>query len=107
MFSTINEVNKSFKYRIYPSFEQEDFLKFNINSSRFIFNRVKEMYEHDRDLIKMLTGSPKVNYFLNMKTANMYLTMLKQIHPFLKDIDSIAGQKAYEGLIAGFKNIYK
>jgi putative transposase len=33
--------------------------------------------------------------------------MLKQIHPFLKDIDSIAGQKAYEGLIAGFKNIYK
>ncbi|MDR2624602.1 MAG: hypothetical protein LBC39_08605 [Methanobrevibacter sp.] len=58
--------------------------EFNINSSRFIFNVVKEMYECDRDLIRMLTSSPKVNYFLNRKTANMYLTMLKQIHPFLR-----------------------
>jgi putative transposase len=37
----------------------------------------------------------------------MYLTQLKKIYPFLKEMDSIAGQKACEALINGFKNVYK
>ncbi|MDR2624680.1 MAG: helix-turn-helix domain-containing protein [Methanobrevibacter sp.] len=45
------EVMKSFKYRIYPSFEQETQINFNIDSGKFVFNAVKEMYELDRDMI--------------------------------------------------------
>ncbi|MDR2830128.1 MAG: helix-turn-helix domain-containing protein [Methanobrevibacter sp.] len=88
--------NKSYKYRIYPSFEQEEYLFNNIDCSRFVFNGVKEFYEHDRDLIKQLTNSPKINYFLNRKNAKMYLKHLKERFDFLNDVDSIALQKAYE-----------
>ncbi|MDR2624215.1 MAG: helix-turn-helix domain-containing protein [Methanobrevibacter sp.] len=103
------EVMKSFKYRIYPSFEQETRINFNIDSGRLVFNAVKEMYECDRDMIQtLLTKFPlvKTKYSINRSVANQYLKELKQIHP-LKRMDSIAGQTAYDGLIRGFENIYK
>jgi hypothetical protein len=49
----------------------------------------------------------KTKYNINRSVANQYLKELKQIHPFLKKIDSIAGQTVYDGLIRGFENIYK
>jgi len=97
-------VEKSYKYRIYPNKEQKEFINYNINGSRFIFNQVKAKYEQDRDIIKQLTDKP---YYLNRKIANMYLNQIRQEHDFLEDMGSTARQTAYDGLISGFRNIGK
>ncbi|MDR2624234.1 MAG: hypothetical protein LBC39_06685 [Methanobrevibacter sp.] len=99
--SRIKEVSKSFSIESI-SFKQQVWIRFNTDKSRFIFNQVKAMHEHDRNLIKGLTNSLKVNYYLNRINANMYLNELKKIYSFLYKIDSIVGKKAYEGLIRGF-----
>ncbi|MDR2831269.1 MAG: helix-turn-helix domain-containing protein [Methanobrevibacter sp.] len=103
MKTKIREVNKSYKYRIYPSFEQEEYINHHINNSRFIFNKVKEMY--DRYWIKTLTNSHKINYFLNKSIYNMYLKEIKKKYSFIQDMDTISAQKVYKRLIKGFQNI--
>jgi phage/plasmid-associated DNA primase len=42
----IKEVNKSFKYRIYPDDEQEKFFNQSIGNSRFVFNNIKNNYDY-------------------------------------------------------------
>ena len=40
----IKLIEKSYKYRIYPNKEEENFINYNIDGSRFIFNQVKARY---------------------------------------------------------------
>jgi len=103
----IKLIEKSYKFRIYPNQETKDYINYNINGSRFIFNQIKAKYENDRDMIKQLTNSNKVNYFLNRKIANIYLNQIREEQDFLEDMGSTGRQCAYEGLISAFRNISK
>ncbi|GAA5819079.1 MAG: IS200/IS605 family element transposase accessory protein TnpB [Methanobrevibacter sp. CfCl-M3] len=95
-------VNKSYKYRIYPSQEQIKFIEYNINSNRFIFNHVKATYEFYKKEVQRL-NLPEI--YANRKLFNMILKDLKKIYPFLKEADSTCLQSAYENLIQAHKNV--
>jgi putative transposase len=94
-------VNKSFKYRIYPSKEQQDILDFNIHSSRFVFNHIKVRYEMYKQHAKQFNKT----IYANRTLFNQILNQLKDEHSFLKEANSTVLQKAYDDLIQAYKNI--
>ncbi|MEN4017595.1 MAG: RNA-guided endonuclease TnpB family protein [Methanobacterium sp.] len=97
-------VTKSYKYRIYPNKEQQDILEFNMGSARFVFNHVKAMYELYRKQAVKYGLKP---VYANRKLFNSILNDLKKHHPFLKEANSTALQKAYDDLISAYKMVGK
>jgi len=97
-------VNKSYKYRIYPSNEQVKVLEFNIGCSRFVFNHIKDLYEIYRKQAIEYGLKP---LYANRKLFNNILNDLKKNYPFLKKANSTILQKAYDNLISAYKMIGK
>jgi putative transposase len=97
-------ITKSYKYRIYPNKEQQDILEFNMGSARFVFNHVKVMYELYRKQAVEYGLKP---VYANRKLFNNILNDLKKHHPFLKEANSTALQKAYDNLINAYKMMGK
>ncbi|MEN4017585.1 MAG: RNA-guided endonuclease TnpB family protein [Methanobacterium sp.] len=97
-------VTKSYKYRIYPNKEQQSILEFNMGSARFVFNHVKVMYELYRKQAGEYGLKP---VYANRKLFNNILNDLKKHHPFLKEANSTALQKAYDDLINAYKMMGK
>jgi putative transposase len=97
-------VTKSYKYRIYPNKEQQDILEFNMGSARFVFNHIKVMYELYRKQAIEYGLKP---VYANRKLFNNILNDLKKHHPFLKEANSTALQKAYDNLINAYKMMGK
>jgi putative transposase len=84
------EVNKSYKYRIYPSFEQEKYLIQSIGGSRFVFNQLKGLQEF---LYKNYCYGNSIPEGYNFNPFSKYITQnyntkLKKVFLWLNDIDS-------------------
>ena len=97
-------VNRSYKYRIYPNKEQQDILEFNMGCARFVFNHIKDMYGIYREQAIEYGFKP---LYANRKLFNIILNDLKRYHPFLKEANSTALQKAYDNLINAYKMVGK
>ena len=97
-------VNKSYKYRIYPSKEQEEVFQFNMGCSRFVFNHIKVLYEIYRKQATIYGLKP---IYANRKLFNNILNDLKKYYSFLKEANSTALQKAYDNLINAYKMVGK
>ena len=90
--------HKAFKFRLYLNPEQEAQMRRTLGCSRFVFNHFlanwKERYE--------TTGKG-----LSYNTCATELPALKQVLPWLKDVDSIALQSAVRHLADGFQRFFK
>ena len=84
----IMKILKAYQFRLYPTKEQEVFIRKTFGCTRFVYN-----------------------YCLDLKRNNKYLTKfdlikelprLKKEHPFLKEVDSCSLQNAITDLMVGF-----
>ena len=92
-------VHMSYKYRIYPTKEQESLLSKHFGHCRFVFNRfLNERKE------KYLNEKTSLNYYDNART----LTELKKDEEFvwLKEVNSQSLQASIRNLDIAYKNFF-
>ena len=89
---------RSFSYRLYPTAEQQSLLTKSFGSVRFVYNRLLEYrnkaYERRKE---------SRNYY----DCNAFLKKLKDIHPWLRDVNSQSLQMANRNLDTAFNNFFK
>ncbi len=92
-------IHKSYKFRIYPTKEQESLLSKHFGHCRFVFNRfLNERKEN------FLNEKTSLNYYDNART----LTELKKDDEFswLKEVNSQSLQAAIRNLDTAYKNFF-
>ena len=94
----VNDVHKAYFFRLYPTKEQAQQIRRTIGCCRFVYNhflaRRKETYERD--------GTT-----LNQYACMRELSVLKQQHPWLKEVDSTALQRSVEELDDAFQRFFR
>ena len=89
---------KAFKYRIYPTVEQQVLLAKTFGCKRLIFNHyLNEQQERYKNKEKHLS-----NYDINKD-----ITKLKDVKQWLREVGSIALQMAAEDLSVAYENFFK
>lgn len=91
-------VNKAYKFRIYPSKEQEILIAKTIGCSRFVFNHFLAKWN---DTYKA-TGRG-----LTYNSCSAQLTQLKKELVWLKEVDSIAIQSSLKNLADAYSRFFK
>ena len=91
-------VNKAFKFRLYPTKEQETLIAKTIGCSRFVFNRFLALWN---DTYKE-TGKG-----LTYHSCSAELTQLKKERVWLKEVDSISLQSSLRNLSDSFQRFFK
>ena len=89
---------KAYKFRMYPTKEQEILINKSIGSSRFIYN-----YFLDRK--QMLYKDYNINYPL--KEMKKDLISISSDYPWLKEVDSILLRTTLENLDTAYTNFYE
>ena len=91
-------MNKAYKYRIYPTKEQENLIQRTFGCSRFVYNHYlayrKELYE---------TKGETANFYACSKD----LTQLKGELPWLKEVDSTALNTSLKDLDNAYQNFFR
>lgn len=96
--SYLREMLKAYKYRIYPSREQEILIAKHIGSTRFIYNLALEIKQ-------MAYSGSKVN--LSGFAIHKQIPELKKECPWLKEINAQSLQKSIINMDAAFNNFFK
>ncbi|EST56670.1 transposase IS605 [Brevibacillus panacihumi W25] len=91
-------VNKAYKFRIYPTKEQEVFIAKTIGCSRFVFNHF---------LAKWNETYKKTGKGLSYGVCSSELPNLKKEFPWLKEVDSIAIQSSVKNLADAYSRFFK
>ena len=91
-------INKAYKFRIYPSKEQEILIAKTIGCSRFVFNHFLAKWN---DTYKA-TGKG-----LTYNSCSSQLTQLKKELVWLKEVDSIAIQSSLKNLADAYSRFFK
>jgi putative transposase len=91
-------VNKAYKFRIYPTKEQEILIAKTIGCGRFVFNRFLAQWN---DIYKE-TGKG-----LTYNSCSAELTQLKKELVWLKEVDSIALQSSLKNLADSYTRFFK
>lgn len=91
-------MNKAYKFRIYPSKEQEILIAKTIGCSRFVFNHFLAKWN---DTYKA-TGKG-----LTYNSCSSQLTQLKKELVWLKEVDSIAIQSSLKNLADAYSRFFK
>lgn len=87
------KINRGYKFRIYPTKEQENFINQNIGACRFIYNEMLD--------------DKKTYYEKEKKNLQVTPAMYKNEFPWLKDMDSYALCNEQMNLQTAFNNFYK
>lgn len=88
---------KAFKYRIYPTKEQQELLAKTFGCCRFIYNYY---------LDKKTTAYEMQQKSLSYKECSNDMTLLKNSLPWLKEVDSVALQQSLKDLDKAFSNFF-
>lgn len=84
---------KAYKYRIYPTKEQKEYLSKAFGCVRFIYNKMLyDKIEHYKQTGEMLKNTP---------------AQYKKEFPFLKEVDSLALANAQLNLEKAYKNFFR
>jgi len=89
--------HKAFKFRLYPSIQQERLLRKTIGCTRFVFNHF---------LAKWNEAYTSSGVGLSYDTCATQLPSLKQHWPWLKEVDSIALQSSVRHLADAFNRYF-
>lgn len=92
------EVYKAFKYRIYPTPEQENLIQRTFGCCRFVYNHFLEA-----EISNHKAGGKYLTRFDNQKA----LTALKRKLPWLNEVSLLALRSALEDLDFAFKAFFK
>lgn len=88
----------SYKFRLYPTPEQETLIQKTFGCTRYVFNyylaKRKELYEASKET-------------LNYNACSKDMTALKQALPWLQEVDSRALQNALRDLDTAYKNFFR
>ena len=89
---------KAYKFRLYPTKEQEILINKNIGSSRYVYNyflnRKDEYYRESQNN-------------LSLKNMKHELVVLKKELPWLQEVDSMALTNALDNLDRGYTNYFE
>ena len=91
-------VNKAYKFRIYPTKEQEVLIVKTIGCSRFVFNHF---------LAKWNETYKETGKGLSYGVCSSELPNLKKEAPWLKEVDSIAIQSSVKNLADAYSRFFK
>lgn len=91
-------VNKAYKFRIYPTKEQEILIAKTIGCSRFVFNHF---------LAKWNDTYKETGKGLTYNSCSSQLTQLKKELEWLKEVDSIALQSSLKNLADAYIRFFK
>lgn len=109
-------VNKAYKFRIYPTQKQTELMNKTIGCTRFVFNfflskqKEKDAYwsivEGMKQNGQLSTNEWKGDCFNKYESVKA-VRELKKYYPFLKEVDSISLQKSVENLSDAYQRYYK
>lgn len=91
-------IHKSFKYRIYPTSQQEELLQKTFGCCRYVYNRV--LAEKEEEYEKTGKSSSINSYIAKLPTWKKELE-------WLKEVDSQALQQSLRNLEKAYKNFFK
>src|SRR5690606_25609400 len=91
-------VNKAYRFRIYPTKEQEILITKTFGCSRFVFNHF---------LAKWNETYKETGKGLTYNTCSSQLTQLKKELEWLKEVDAHSLQSSLRNLDAAFKRFFK
>ncbi|KGA97920.1 transposase, partial [Alkalihalobacillus alcalophilus ATCC 27647 = CGMCC 1.3604] len=91
-------IHKAYKFRLYPSKEQETLIAKTIGCSRFVFNRFLGQWNDTYQ---------KTGKGLTYSSCSAQLTQLKKEFVWLKEVDSIALQSSLKNLADSFTRFFK
>src|SRR5690625_972923 len=109
-------VKKAFKFRIYPNKNQITLINKTIGCARFVYNyyvgkqKRKDDYWHIVNEMVQNGQLPQNNWkseFFNKNESIKAVPELKNNYPFLREVDSIALQKAVENVNDSYIRYYK
>ena len=86
------------RYRIYPNKEQKVLMEKHFGSTRFVYNKLLEIKSHLYKKFRM-----NISEF----ELNNHLTVIKQIYPWLKEVNSGSLQQASRNLNSAFNHFFK
>lgn len=92
------EVEYSYKFRIYPSKAQEELICRSFGCGRFVFNH----FLAQRQEAYKTTGKSPTRF-----QQDKSLTLLKEELPWLKDVDSTSLQAVLQDLDSAFRNFFR
>lgn len=103
----IMQVNFAYKYRIYPTKEQEQLLSKHFGCIRFVWNHFlnerKEHYLKNKEEIEAKRIKGNLNYYDNAKQ----LTLLKKEKEWLRDCNSQSLQATLKHLDSAYKMFFR
>jgi len=91
-------MKRGYKYRIYPDKEQKTLLEQHFGGVRFLYNR-------SLSIKNLLYSKFKIN--VTEIDLNNNLTLLKELHPWMKNLNSQSLQQTNRNLLTGFKNFFE
>ncbi len=95
MTSNNKSIYKAFKFRLYPTKEQEVFFERSVGCARFVYNKLLEASIAEyKNTGKFILGFSLTNH----------LVELKKEFPWLKEVNSQSLQQASMNLATAFKN---
>ncbi|HZK22560.1 MAG TPA: transposase, partial [Atopostipes sp.] len=84
---------KAYKYRLYPTKQQEEYFINCFGCARFIYNQMlSDKIDHYKETKEMLKNTP---------------AQYKKEFPFLKEVDSLALANAQQNLNKAYKNFFR
>ena len=84
---------KAYKYRLYPTKQQEEYFTNCFGCARFIYNQMlSDKIDHYKETKEMLKNTP---------------AQYKKEFPFLKEVDSLALANAQQNLERAYKNFFR
>lgn len=86
------------RYRIYPNKEQKVLLEKHFGCTRFIYNKLLNIKS---------TLYKKFRISISEFELNNHLLVLKEVYPFLKEVNSGALQQASRNLNSAFNHFFK
>lgn len=89
---------KAYKYRLYPTSKQEEFIQKTFSCVRLVYNL---MLQDRIDIYKEMRKNPQQTF--KMPTPAKY----KKQYPVLREVDSLALANAQVYLDRAFKNFYR
>lgn len=89
---------KGNRFRIYPNEKQKEMLEKHFGASRFIYNKLL-------DIRKLFYKKFKI--LMYKRTLDFYIQILKECHPWLKDVDAHSLQQANNNLDLAFTYFFK
>lgn len=93
-----------YKYRIYPTKDQEDLFARSFGHARYVWNMVLDQVMLEYEAYKLNPSNPRP--FINQNSITYYLPPLKKLNPWLYEVSSDVLLQKLRDLAVAFRNYF-